>query len=135
MASNLKNKEVTDIFGALAQLKINSDNIQDQVESGYTCEDSKLLEIIIEHILLHWDDIMAVLIDELIQEEVIELNKLEDRVLRGNISSNGGSSMKLADKSMLGKFHDYKNVDLREITTIFDEYKQAEQKIKKYIEE
>jgi len=66
MASNLKNKEVTDIFGALAQLKINSDNIQDQVESGYTCEDSKLLEIIIEHILLHWDDIMAVLIDELI---------------------------------------------------------------------
>jgi len=31
--------------------------------------------------------------------------------------------MKLADKSMHGKFHDYKNVDLREITTIFDEYK------------
>ena len=66
---------------------------------------------------------MAVLIDELIQEEVIELNKLEDRVIRGNTSLIGGNSMKLADKSMLGKFHDYKNVDLREITTIFDEYK------------
>ena len=33
-----------------------------------------------EHILLHWDDIMAVLIDELVQEEVIEMNKLEDKV-------------------------------------------------------
>lgn len=77
-----------------------------------------MLEVIIEHILLHWDDIMAVLIDELIQEEVIELNKLEDRVARGH---PGVANM--ASKSMIGKFHDYKNVDLREITTIFDEYK------------
>lgn len=30
-----------------------------------------------EHILLHWDDIMAVLIDELVEEEVCELNRLE----------------------------------------------------------
>ena len=87
------------------------------MSDGFTCEDSKLLEIIMEHILIHWDDIMAVLIDEIIQEEVIELNRLEDRVVRGNTAD-----MHLADKSMLGKFHDYKSVDLREITTIFEEY-------------
>ena len=28
-----------------------------------------------EHMLLHWDDIMACLVDELIEEEVIVLNK------------------------------------------------------------
>jgi hypothetical protein len=37
-----------------------------------------------EHILLHWDDIMACLVDELIEEEVIELNRLET-VRRGKI--------------------------------------------------
>lgn len=81
-----------------------------------------------EHILLHWDDIMAVLIDELIQEEVIELNKLEDRVVRGGAPMLGkeAAPVNLASKSMHGKFHDYKNVDLREITSIFDEYRQAE---------
>lgn len=42
------------------------------VGSGFVCEDSKLLEAIMEHILFHWDDIMACLIDELIEEEVTE---------------------------------------------------------------
>lgn len=91
--------------------------VNEQVSSGFTCEDSKLLEVIMEHILFHWDDIMACLIDELIQEEVVELNKIEDlkRVKNEN-------SLNLADRSMHGKFHDYKSIDLREITKIFDEY-------------
>lgn len=72
---------------------------------------------------------MAVLIDELVQEEVIELNRLEDKVIRGP------ANPVLADKSMLGKFHDYKNVDLREITSIFEEYKSAELRLKKYIDD
>ena len=42
-------------------------------------EDSKLLEAIMEHILVHWDDIMACLVDEIIEEEVIELNRLEHK--------------------------------------------------------
>jgi hypothetical protein len=36
---------------------------------------------------------------------------------------------------MHGKFHDYKNVDLREISGIFDEYKQAETRLKKYMDD
>jgi len=30
-----------------------------------------------EHILFHWEDVMACLVDELIEEEVLELNKIE----------------------------------------------------------
>lgn len=30
-----------------------------------------------EHIILHWDDIVELLFDELIHEEVQELNKIE----------------------------------------------------------
>lgn len=75
-----------------------------------------------EHMLVHWDDIMACLLDELIQEEVIELNRLD------SLKEKQVTPM-LADKSMLGKFHDYKSVDLRDITAIFDEYHKAEQKI------
>jgi hypothetical protein len=30
-----------------------------------------------EHILIHWDDVMAVLVDELIEEEVMELNNID----------------------------------------------------------
>lgn len=77
-----------------------------------------------EHILLHWDDIMACLVDELIEEEVIELNRLET-VRRGKI----GQHTKLADRSMQGKFHDYKSVDLREIMDIFEDYKSAAKRI------
>lgn len=40
-------------------------------------EDSKLLEAVMEHILFYWDDIMACLVDELIEEEVLELNRID----------------------------------------------------------
>jgi hypothetical protein len=32
----------------------------------------------LEHILFHWEDIMEVLIDDLLEEEALELNKIED---------------------------------------------------------
>ena len=79
-----------------------------------------------EHILYHWDDIMVCLVDELIEEEVIELNKCE-ALKRGK-----QETAKLAHRSMHGKFHDYKNVDLREITKIFDEYNSAANRIEHF---
>jgi hypothetical protein len=66
MADQLHLREVDNIFGALAKVKLQADTVHEQVSGGFTCEDPKLLEVIIEHILLHWDDIMAVLIDELV---------------------------------------------------------------------
>ena len=78
-----------------------------------------------EHIILHWDDIVELLFDELIHEEVQELNKIEfkkeDDIRRANGTSRSPSkdatllntkerhSMEgytsLADKSLYGNYH------------------------------
>jgi len=79
-----------------------------------------------EHILLHWDEIVACLLDELIEEEVIELNRVEDTRMKRT------SATHLADRSLVGKFHDYKSVDLREISKIFEDYDEAERAIKRF---
>ncbi len=75
---------------------------------------------------------MEVLIDDLLEEEALELNKIEDMKKQADIedSPKKERSTKLADKSLYGKFHDYKSVDLRDIMQIFEEYKQAETSIK-----
>ena len=36
----------------------------------------------------------------------------------------------LADRSMYGKYHDYKSVDLRDIMSLFDDYLSVETSIK-----
>jgi len=36
------------------------------------------MELVLENILFHWDDIMDVLIDDILEEEAMELNKIED---------------------------------------------------------
>lgn len=66
IATMVNQERVDDVYSALAQVKIRAENIQSNITDQYSCEDSKLLEVIIEHILLHWDDITAVLIDEII---------------------------------------------------------------------
>ena len=63
----------------LEHLRVRTQEVEDNVGSGFAVEDSKLLEAIMEHILVHWDDIMACLVDEIIEEEVIELNRVEQR--------------------------------------------------------
>ena len=61
----------------MEQVRVRTQEVQDHVSSGFTVEDSKLLEAVMEHILLHWDDIMACLLDEVLEEEVMELNRVE----------------------------------------------------------
>ena len=51
--------------------------VKSGVNDGFSVEDSKLLEAVMEHILFYWDDIMACLVDELIEEEVLELNRID----------------------------------------------------------
>lgn len=46
----------------------------------YTCENLKLLEVVMEHLLFHWDDIVDVLLDELLTEEVNERNQIEAKL-------------------------------------------------------
>ena len=93
-----------------------------------------------EHIVLHWDDIVELLFDELIHEEVQELNRIEFKkeddikVSRGSPGKDSATLLNtkqrhtmegytnLADRSMYGKYHDYKSVDLRDIMGLFDDY-------------
>jgi hypothetical protein len=49
---------------------------------AYTCNNVKLLEVVMEHLLFHWDDIVDLLVDELIEEEVKERNSIE-KLLNG----------------------------------------------------
>ena len=106
--------------------------VNQQLAEDLTCEDPKILEVLMEHIVLHWDDIVELLFDELIHEEVQELNKIEFKKEDNNVivkQRNSPGKTTLADRSMYGKFHDYKHVDLRDIMSVFDDYLNIEQSI------
>ena len=72
----------------LEHLRVRTQEVEDNVGSGFAVEDSKLLEAIMEHILVHWDDIMACLVDEIIEEEVIELNRVEQKKRLESMNKN-----------------------------------------------
>ena len=82
---------------------------------------------------MNWDDVVQLLMDELIHEEVQELNKIEwrrkDHDKDSSQKPGASASTTLADRSMYGKFHDYKTVDLREIMSLFDDYASLEQSV------
>jgi hypothetical protein len=77
---------------------------------------------------------MEVLIDDLLEEEALELNKIEDLKREtlhvSEIKKSKSRSTKLADRSLHGKFHDYKSMDLRDIMGIFESYKEADNNIR-----
>lgn len=92
-----------------------------------------MLEVVLEHILFHWDDIMEVLIDDLLEEEALELNNIEEQKNEAKIKENPKMKQretKLADKSLYGKYHDYRTVDMRDIMSIFEDYRNIENSIK-----
>ena len=59
--------------------EINKRNLEVKraIDAEYSCENPKLLEAIMEHILFHWDDTVELLMDELIEEEAEALNAME----------------------------------------------------------
>ena len=74
---------------------------------------------------------MDVLIDDILEEEVLELNNIEalKTERENNESGKKQRDTKLADKSLYGKYHDYRSVDIRDIFSIFEDYKQFETSI------
>jgi hypothetical protein len=52
--------------------------VQKEIDEAYACENPKLLEVVLEMILFHWDDIMDLFIDDLVEEEALELNRIEE---------------------------------------------------------
>jgi hypothetical protein len=57
-------------------------SIENELAQAYTCNNVKLLEVVMEHLLFHWDDIVDLLVDELIEDEVKERNNIE-KMLNG----------------------------------------------------
>lgn len=109
------------LYSALAEIQNKNNAISQGLTDSLTCENPKILEILMEHIVLNWDDIVYLLLDELIHEEVQELNSIE-------LKFNGVPTPKthLADRSLYGKYHDYKSVDLKDIMGLFDDYLSTE---------
>ena len=79
-----------------------------------------------EQILIHWDDIVELLLDELLKEEVVEMNKIE----AGNLSRPPKIINKpaLGDKAKLD-FKSYRSVDLRDIMKVFEDYLHEESQV------
>ena len=73
---------VDDIKVQLDEIRARTLEVQTGLSNGFAVEDAKLLEAVLEHILFHWDDIVACLLDEVIEEEVLELNRIE-RIRKG----------------------------------------------------
>ena len=98
------------------------------INQEYTCENLKLLEVVMEHLLFHWEDIVGVLLDELLTEEVSERNQIEAK-LHGHYpiphtdeeEASGQRHQRVLDRK--------REVDLREIMRIFDDYKRIEESV------
>ena len=64
-ADDFKHDEMNKLLSQLNQFRERTQEVQGKLTNEYAIEDPKLLEIIMEHILLHWDEIVVCLIDEL----------------------------------------------------------------------
>jgi hypothetical protein len=69
--------KIAELHDALASLNIRNQEANQMLSESLTCENPKLLEVLLEHIIIQWDDICERLFDELVQEEVKELNHIE----------------------------------------------------------
>lgn len=101
------------------------------INQDYTCENLKLLEVVMEHLLFHWDDIVDVLLDELLTEEVNERNQIEAK-LQGqhhqqtNTDDDELETLEERQQRILDR---KREVDLHEIMRIFDDYKRIEESV------
>ena len=127
LAKTETSDKMEELHRALLDIQMKNKQIEQGLTESLTCENPKILEILMEHIVLHWDDIVQMLLDELIHEEVQELNQIE---LKSTEGEREPPKTKLADRSLYGKYHDYKSVDLHDIMSLFDEYLTAEKSIK-----
>ena len=75
---------------------------------------------------------MEVLIDDILEDEVLEINNIEALKTQRENDDKGKKTRdtKLADKSLYGKYHDYRSVDLRDIFSIFEDYSHLETSIR-----
>ena len=140
-AQQVVSDKMDDLYQALALMQLRNNQIDQDITNSLSVENPKMLETIMEHIILQWDDIVELLFEELIHEEVQELNKIEyqkedhDQLRRDAQAyiknqthhTNNYIQEKEARKP---KYQDYRKVDLKDVMSLFDDYKQIESSIK-----
>ena len=100
------------------------------INQEYTCENLKLLEVVMEHLLFHWEDIVDVLLDEILTEEVNERNQIEAKLHGHYTAQQTEEDEEEAPAQRQQRVLDRKReVDLREIMRIFDDYKRIEESV------
>ena len=100
------------------------------INQEYTCENLKLLEVVMEHLLFHWEDIVDVLLDEILTEEVNERNQIEAKLHGHYPAPQTEEDEEEAPAQRQQRVLDRKReVDLREIMRIFDDYKRIEESV------
>lgn len=72
-------EKLFNIRDEIKELMDKNQAVTSQIDQAYSCENTKVLEVILEHILFHWDDIMEVLLEDILEEEVFEMNKIESQ--------------------------------------------------------
>jgi hypothetical protein len=104
--------------------------VQLAINQEYTCENLKLLEVVMEHLLFHWEDIVDVLLDEILTEEVNERNQIEAKLHGHHPIQHTEEDEEEAPAQRQQRVLDRKReVDLREIMRIFDDYKRIEESV------
>jgi len=105
--------------------------VQRAINQEYTCENLKLLEVVMEHLLFHWDDIMEVLIDDLLTEEVNERNAIEAKLLGTHLDSQETEEEVVEPPQVRQQrlLDTKRELDLREIMRVFEDYKRIEDSV------
>ncbi len=101
----------------------NNLSIENELAQAYTCNNVKLLEVVMEHLLFHWDDIVDLLVDDLIEDEVKERNNIE-RLLQGD-DLEESPAVEMVPRVVQTK----EQVDMRDIMRVFDDYNRIAQSI------
>ncbi|CDW81572.1 UNKNOWN [Stylonychia lemnae] len=145
IANGIIQEKLHSIKDQLQDIYHKNQRVQQDIEEGYSCDNIKIMELVLENILLHWDDIMNLLIDDIIEEEVVELNKIEDlksgRTERRNKRRNKDNGVyeyyqtqedtRYLPEDIQFEKRDYSQVDLQDIFKVFDDYKQIETSIQR----
>lgn len=59
-------KSLQELANVLGEIQKRNDMVKSGLESQLTCENPKLLEVLMEHIVLNWDELG----DELLKDEI-----------------------------------------------------------------
>lgn len=86
-----------------------------------------------EHLLFHWEDITDLLIDELIEDEVNERNRIEAALqgkTRPPVIIGGDYDALQTQKELAVASKEVQSVDMQDIMRIFEDYTKTEMSIR-----